>query len=132
MIYWSYMVLIDLLIPAILFFTGMVYRKHPPRAVNNLWGYRTNRSTKNQDTWEFANRYMGNIWYRWGMILLPLSVVPMLFVLGGDTGVIEIVTGVTCLSQLVPVGASIYLTEKALKEKFTAEGLRKDPSRQEA
>ena len=122
MIYWSYMLLIVLLIPAIMFIMGCVFRKHPPKDVNGLYGYRSGRSMKNQDSWDFAHRYVGKIWQRWGMILLPLSVIPMLFFLGASAGAIGIVVTVEILAQMFPLFFSIYLTEKALKKKFNEDG----------
>ena len=130
MLFWSYMVLIDLLIPAVMVIIGLIFRKHPPRNISGIWGYRTRRSMKNQETWDYANRYVGNIWYRWGLILLPLSVVPMLFFMTESPRCISTVTTVECLLQLVPVFASNILTEKALREHFDADGRRKDISEQ--
>ena len=126
MIFWSYMVLIDLLIPVIMLLVGLVFRKHPPKSINGIWGFRTRRSMKSQAAWEYANRYIGKIWFYWGMVMLPLSVVPMLFVLNGSPRQIESVTVVTCLIQLIPVVISNFVAEKALKDRFDEEGNRKE------
>ena len=128
MIYWSYLVLIDLLLPCVMVVCGMIFRKHPPRHPSGIWGYRTRRSLKSRESWDYANRYVGNIWYRWGLILLPLSVIPMLFVLGAEPGTLSAVTVVVCLLQLIPVIGANILTEKALKEHFDQDGSRKDIS----
>ncbi len=37
--------------------TGALIYKYPPKQVNNVLGYRTNMSMKNEETWKFANVY---------------------------------------------------------------------------
>ena len=122
MIYWSYMLLIVLLIPAVMFICGLIFRRHAPRTPNGFWGYRTARSMKNQETWDYANRYIGRIWYHWGLILLPLSVVPMLFFMGTEAETMTIAATLETLVQLLPLCVSIVLTEKALRKKFREDG----------
>jgi hypothetical protein len=42
----------------ILFFIlGVIFRVFPPRSINGIYGYRTPRSMKNQDTWDEAQRF---------------------------------------------------------------------------
>ena len=129
MMYWSYMLLIVLMVPAVMFFTGLILRRHQPGNPNGIWGYRTALSTKNQATWDYANRYMARIWFHWGLILLPLSVVPMLFFLGAPAQTISAAATVEVLVQLIPIGVSVYLTEKALRRKFHRDGTpREEPA----
>ena len=79
-------------------------------------------SMKNQDTWQFAHRYCGKLWLRLGWILVPLSIVPMLFVSGKNIETIANAgLAVSCL-QLLP---SIIPTEIALKKAFDKNGRRK-------
>ena len=122
MMYWSYMLLTVLLIPAVMLIAGLILRRHAPRTPNGIWGYRTGRSLKNQETWDYGNRYIARIWFHWGLILLPLSVVPMLFFIGAGAGAIGIVVTAEILAQMFPLLFSIYLTEKALKKKFNEDG----------
>lgn len=44
---------------------SILYRLFPPANINFLYGYRTKRSMKSQDTWNESNRYAAN-----AMILL--------------------------------------------------------------
>ena len=39
----------------VLTFISWIYKVHPPKSINYLYGYRTRRSMRNQDTWDFAN-----------------------------------------------------------------------------
>ena len=82
--FWIFMVIVDLLIPFTMIGFGWYFRKQAPGAINWVFGYRTEMSMKNKDTWEFAHNYIGKLWYRIGLIMLPLTVIPMLFVLGRD------------------------------------------------
>lgn len=82
-------------------------------------------SMKNQDTWQFAHRYCGKLWLRLGWILVPLSIVSMLFVFGKNIETIANAgLAVSCL-QLLPLVGSIIPTEIALKKAFDKNGRRK-------
>lgn len=114
-----------LLIPLIMVLFGRYFIKRAPKNINYLFGYRTNLSMKNEDTWKFAHKYIGNIWYKWGLVLLPISVLVLVFVIGKDEDTIGSLGAIITVVQLIPILASIVLTEKALKENFDAEGNRK-------
>ena len=80
---------------------------------------------KNQDTWEFAHKYCGRIWRSCGLILLPLSIIPLLFVIGKNEDVVGTVGGIVCGVQLVPLVGSIIPTELALRRTFDKDGKRR-------
>ena len=79
-------------------------------------------SMKNQDTWQFAHKYCGKLWFRLGLILLPLSVLPLLFTLGKGIETIASVGTPICFVQLVPLVGSIIPTELALRRVFDKNG----------
>ena len=56
--FWCFMLAMDLIIPLSMIFLGKYFSKRAPKEINMLFGYRTTRSTKNQDTWQFAHRYL--------------------------------------------------------------------------
>lgn len=41
---------------------GRLFQKNPPQEINSLYGYRTARSMKNRETWDFAHHYIGRLW----------------------------------------------------------------------
>jgi len=82
-------------------------------------------SMKNKETWAFAHQYCGKLWYRLGLLLLPLSILPMVLVFGRDKDFVGLVGSVITLIQLVPLIGSIIPTEIALKRTFDADGNRK-------
>ena len=122
--YWLFMLLVDLLIPFMMIAFGKRFMSRPPETINHLFGYRTRRSMKNRDTWEFAHQYCGRLWFRTGIALLS-SVLPLLFVFGGDIGAVGIVGGVICCVQVLPLVLSAVLTEAALKRTFDESGNRR-------
>ncbi len=124
--FWFFMLAMILLIPAIMLLFGRYFIKKAPKNINYLFGYRTNLSMKNEDTWKFSHKYIGNIWYKWGLILLPISVLVMVFVIGKNEDTIGSLGAIITVVQLIPILASIVLTEKALKDNFDKEGKRRD------
>ena len=82
-------------------------------------------SMKDKDTWEFAHHYCGRLWLVLGMIMLPLSVIPMLFFINQDIDVVGIAGGIIEGIQVVVLLISIFPTEKALKKTFDENGNRR-------
>jgi len=122
--FWIFMVVMDLLIPLTMIGFGCYFIKRAPKEINVIFGYRTTMSMKNRDTWEFAHRYCGRIWYYTGIIMLPLTVIPMLFVFGKNTDTIGWLGAVICFIQMIPLIGTIFPTEKALKKNFDRNGNR--------
>lgn len=123
--FWIFMVISDLVVPAIMLLFGKVFLKSAPKEINIVFGYRTNMSMKNRDTWEFAHKYIGKIWYYAGWILMPGSIIPMLFVIGKNENTVGTLGAVLCVIQLAVLIGSIFPTEYALKKTFDKYGRRR-------
>jgi len=123
--FWIFMLAVNLLIPLTMIGFGRFFMKTAPKEINAVFGYRTAMSMKNKDTWVFAHKYCGKIWYVTGLIMLPLSLAVMLLFIGGSEDVIGTVGGVVCLLQCVPLAGAVIPTERALKENFDINGSRK-------
>ena len=119
------MLFVDMIIPLTMFGFGKYFLKGGPKEINGVFGYRTPMSTKNEETWEFAHKYCGKIWYRCGIISLPLSAAAMLFVLGKNEELIGMTGAVIMGVQLAVLIISIFPTEAALKKTFDKYGFRK-------
>ena len=126
MVFWVFMLLFVLLIPFTMIYFGRRFFKSPPGSINAIFGYRSTMSMKNQETWKLAHTVCGRYWYRCGRILLPLSVVPMLFVIGRSTETVGYAGMITVFIQLVPLLCVIPVTEHALRKSFDKNGMRKD------
>ena len=123
--FWVFMLLMNLIIPLSMIFLGKYFSKSAPGSINMLFGYRTTRSTKNQDTWQFAHHYFGNLWYKMGFFLLVLSVAAMLPGLGKDKDAVGTLGGIICAVQLPVMLYAILPTDRALKKTFDQDGNRK-------
>lgn len=122
--FWIYMILMELIIPFTMIGFGKYFIKNPPKEINSVFGYRTPMSTKNKDTWIFAHKYCGKVWYRIGLILLVLTIIPMIFIIGKSVDEIGKVGGIIVGIQLVCIILSIIPTEVALRKNFDKNGKR--------
>lgn len=116
--FWAFMLAMALLIPGSMVLLGRSFAKSPPGEINGGYGYRTARSMKNRETWEFAQRYSGRFWVRAGRPLLAASLAWMALLFGRDIGMVGrsglLLTGL----QMIPFLAVIPATEQALKRNF--------------
>lgn len=117
-----FMLVMDLLIPLTMIGFGRYFMKAAPGKINGIFGYRTGMSMKNRDTWEFAHKYCGRIWFACGIAVLPVSVIAMLFVLGEEVEIVGTFGGIICVVQIIPVIVSIFLVESALRKNFDRDG----------
>lgn len=122
--FWLYCVAMCLLIPGVMLFFGWRFLKKPPKSINGFYGYRTSRSMKNRQTWNYAHQVCGKLWFWVGAVMLPLSLLAMLPALDRDveaTGMWLVgVVGV----QVVIMVSTILPVEGALKRKFDKYGRR--------
>lgn len=116
----------NLLIPIVMVIFGNVFTKHPPGSINMAYGYRTKRSMKNQETWDFAHEYCGRIWKNAGIITLIISLLISFAVFFLDDDGAGYISLILVHLQLVILIGSIYPVEKALKKNFDDNGNRKD------
>ncbi len=120
--FWIFMLAMNLLFPLIMIVMGRYFMKKSPKEINYIFGYRTNMSMKNKDTWDFAHNYFGKLWFRLGWLLIPISVIPMLFVIGKGEDIIGTVGMVVMVIDLILLIAPIFPTERALKKIFDKDG----------
>lgn len=123
--FWIFMFICNLLIPLSMIVIGRIMYLHPPRRINGLYGYRTSMSMKNMETWTFANKAIGRIWFVAGWFLLIPGIAVQLLFYNSDDHIISITGGVICLIQCVVLISSVYPVEKALKKNFDKNGVRK-------
>ena len=107
-----------LLIGPLMLVISYIFAKYPPKKINDLYGYRTKGSMRNQDTWDYANRH--SIRLMWKISLLT-CVVQTIGVILLDEGVALLTATIVLVTTLI---FSVYLTEKALKNTFDKEGKR--------
>ena len=122
---WLMMLAINLIIPMIMIGFGKAFMKSPPKDINDAFGYRTAMSKKNPDTWEFAHKHFGRIWFRVGLVLLPVSVALMLTALGKTEEEVLGLGALACCVETIPMVLCMIPTELALRRTFDKTGARK-------
>lgn len=120
--FWIFMTAMTLLVPGILISVGAWMEKHPPEEINWIYGYRTGRSMKNQEAWDFANRYGGKLMRRAGWVTLVISVCVMALTLFQSDDVISAVSVTLIFCQLIPTVGVIPVVERQLRKRFDSEG----------
>jgi uncharacterized membrane protein len=121
-----FIVICNLIIPAIMLFFGVKFRKHGPKNINGIYGYRTSMSMKNKETWEFAHQYCGVLWIKLGFIMLILSIIVSALAIECSDEIQGIVDGTLVTIQTITLIASIFPVEKALKKNFDENGNRRN------
>lgn len=114
-----------LIVPVIMLFFGVIFRNHAPKDINAFYGYRTSMSTKNEDTWKFANEYMGQLWTKLGLIMLIISITAIVLVSLYDNKFMNTLHSILVPIQAVVLIASIFPIEKALRKNFDKNGNKK-------
>jgi uncharacterized membrane protein len=98
--------------------------KHTPKEINVVYGYRTSRSMKNEETWKFAHDCCGRLWFKLGFILIIPTIVAMLPFAKSNETVVGIVTLIVISFQVIVLIGSIFPVESALKKNFDDNGNR--------
>ena len=119
---WIALCFFNLIIPAAMIGFGWRFRRRPPKKIQSLFGYRTPMSMKNEQTWAFAHRYCGNLWFWSGVVALAITAVMMLAVIGQPYEVLDIVETIVMAIQLVAMIAAVPATEIALRRQFYSNG----------
>ena len=124
--FWLFVTVMDLLVPAIMLYFGRRFQKKPPEKINQIYGYRTARSMKNQETWRFAHETCGRLWVRLGAVLLLLSLAAAAMTFGRGVETAGIVSAAVVVVQVVVVIGSIVPVERALKRNFDDQGRKRN------
>lgn len=121
---WVTMVILDFSMPIVMIVMGAIFSKSAPKNINTLYGYRTTMSMKNKDTWEFAHRYFGKLWFKIGIVLALVTLIPIILMYGKDEDFVATVGTIISLVQIIPLIYPIFPTEKALSKTFDKDGNR--------
>ena len=100
---------------AFMLLLGWSLKKFPPKKINHLYGYRTQRSMKNQATWEAANTYSSLVFFK--VSLYSFFIPVALYFLYPQLNVLFTIITNTLLLLYV-----LYATENHLKASFDTQG----------
>lgn len=120
--YWIYMLTMTMIIPVIMIIIGIVFAKHYPAKINYISGYRTRMSMKNMDTWKYAHQVSSRLWFRCGIVLLPVTMICMLFFIGRSKDMISYGGLLITMIQLAVMILTIPVIDHALHQCFYEDG----------
>ena len=105
----------------ILTVVGVVFWMYPPKKINDFYGYRTTRSRKSQEAWDFAQRYNAKLMTIFGLAALIGAAAAHLFrkrlCINSDYLMLYDI----CITLLLPIIVAIppiILTELELRKRF--------------
>ncbi len=93
--------------------SGVIMLYFPPKKINALYGYRTKSSMKNQERWDFAQRYSAKEMIKFGVLLSCCSV------FGFFSKFEEFTNMIIGLGILILIVIILFIrVEKAINKKF--------------
>lgn len=108
--------IVSFLVGIIFIVTALIMYRFPPKKINYFYGYRTASSMKNQQVWDFAQKYSAVKMFQIGLFIFAVSFLNLLVDINQFQATI---LGITLL-----ISACIYMmimTEKAIKKNFPNE-----------
>ena len=126
--FWIFMLVMNLLIPLVMIIFGRVFEKKPPKIGMSkfAFGYRTIMSMRNADTWEYAHRFFGKLWFRFGIVLGLISIIVLFFFIGKDKDTVGFAGMIICYVQMAVMLIPVIPTEISLRRNFDKNGKRKN------
>ncbi len=108
------------IIPIICIATGvsiyiiiMIQDRYPPKKINNIYGYRTKRSMKSQEHWDYAQNYSSAQMKKASIGMISLGILGSFLDLGQN---LELALGLFIIIGLMIAG--VFATEQELKRRF--------------
>ena len=107
--------------PLIFTVVGVVFWMYPPKKINEFYGYRTTRSRKSQEAWDFAQRYSAKLMTIFGLAALIVAAAAHLFRNSLCINSDYLMLYDNCITLLLPIIVAIppiILTELELRKRF--------------
>ncbi|WP_226064235.1 SdpI family protein [Kaistella polysaccharea] len=92
---------------------GFIQFQFPPKKINSLYGYRTNSSMKNQERWDFSQKFSAKELMKLGGLLAGSS---LLALITNFNDSINLIIGLFLMVAMVII--LFFRVEKAVKTKF--------------
>ena len=103
------------IIPILITLIGYLLFKYPPKKINWVIGYRTFKSMKNEEDWNFANQYCGKIWIKTGLTMLVITLILFGLFYLNVINYTENILAVVVLIQVAIIILPIFIIEPKLK-----------------
>jgi uncharacterized membrane protein len=92
---------------------GLIVQNKQPTKINHIYGYRTKRSMKSQEAWDFAQEYSIRLMIQAAQFMCILSGFSLFLELESSSG-----ATIGTVLVIVILFYPIILTERALKDRF--------------
>ncbi len=122
--FWFYMLILDLIIPCLMFLIGRYFLNTDPKKYVRILTYRTTMSMKNEDTWEFTHHHIGNLWRKCGMVMAPLAAAAMLFMIRSQHQTMFYFSIVVCCIEMIIMMGTLLSTSFVIWRYFDRDGNR--------
>ncbi len=129
--FWWWMFICNIRVPVITAASGLFMWIRCPKEINSFFGYRTVLSMKNMDTWKFAHRYAGRLFFIVGLATLVPTVAVQIPFYNSPDNVIGTISVIIMSVQLAIIVLSLIPTEIALKKTFNDDGTRRSEKAEE-
>ena len=96
---------------------GLIFRFFPPKKINWLYGYRTNASMRNEETWQIANRFAARLMVQLGLLLSAVGIVTFVLPPTPFTGIF-----VGIVLVILTAFMQFFFTEKYIRNTFDEHG----------
>ena len=114
----AFLFLTGLLVPLIMIAAGWFMHKHPPKEINWVIGYRTARSMRSQDAWMFAQKKIGVLWEKAGVVSLIASALIQIPFMLLSVEAHSVAMLVLLLGQMAALLMTILPVERALQKEY--------------
>ena len=104
-------------INGLLFLFSIVFHFFPPKKINAIYGYRTNKTMKNDTIWQFANTFFTKEFMKYSAISLVAALV-LAFIS-------KELTWQPMAIMLLSLAVSVVKTEQEINKNFDGDGNRK-------
>ncbi len=115
---WTFLNVFIFLTPISMIGFGKYFVTLAKGGINNNIGYRTKRSMRNSETWEYAHIYCGKLYRVLGWASLIISIVAMAFLYGKSEKLVGKAAIGIIIFQIALLISSVIITEISLKKKF--------------
>ncbi len=99
----------------LLFLFSVIFYFFPPKKINSLYGYRTNKSMKNEEVWHFANTFFNKTLLQYAAISFVAALV-LVFLISAE------ITWQPMAVLLLTLAVSVIKTEQVLFQNFDSDG----------
>lgn len=125
MTFWYYMTFMSIVVPLVLIIVGMYYTLCPPNKIYTDFGYKTPHTLKNEEIWAFAHKYLGKLWIKLALIMIPITVAAMFIPRGISDNAISFFSVGLSVAQCVVVVFSFRHMKGYLLKHFDEQGNRR-------